>query len=394
MEPHAPHSNRTWPARRASVGRAARATWRVALAVLVAAIPGSLHPQTGSGVPGTDSLSDTDGVGPYGPGVPPLFAFEAPLELRIEADFRRIRRDRDDENPEHPGLVYVLAADGSESEWPVEVRTRGNFRLQTHTCDFPPIRLDFPTSEVEGGVFEGQDKLKLVTHCRDRYEPNVLREYLAYRIYSALTPASFRVRLARVTYHDTSGHDDPMIRLAFLIEMEEALAARLGGRAMEDVELTDGLHPGRVSAEDAMNVDLFQFMVGNTDCTMYFPSDNGGLHNIVAVEREGTTVVPVPYDFDWTGLVDASYARPNPQLNLRRVTDRMYRGFCRANIDYAATYEAFLDRRATIDGLVSGFETMAEDERRSVARYLDDFWETLGDEGRARYSIERACRSY
>ena len=365
----------------------------VGAAAVLAALAGTFGTLNAQGTPSLAAVASGD-TGPYGRDVPPLFATEAPIELRIEADFGQIRRDRADENPEHEGFVYVLEADGSETEWPVQIRTRGNYRLQTNTCEFPPIRLNFPKSRVEGGVFEGQDKIKLVTHCRDRYEQNVPREYLAYRIYNTITPASFRVRLARVTYVDTSGRDDPLTRLAFFIEMDEAIAERLGGRTMENEELEDGLHPARVSAEDATTVDLFQYMVGNTDYTMYFPSDNGGLHNIIAVDREGTTVVPVPYDFDLTGLVDARYAEPNPEFNLRTVRDRMYRGFCRPLIDYAGTYAAFLERRPEIDRIIADLDVMEDDQRRSVTRYLDQFWETLEDEGRARRAIEASCRNY
>jgi len=333
-----------------------------------------------------------DSSGPYGPDVPPLFAAETPLEIRIESDFRQIRRDRRDENPEHEGIVVVGEDDGTETEWPVQVRTRGNFRLQSNVCDFPPIRLNFPKSQVEGGVFEGQDKIKLVTHCRDRYREELLREYLAYRIYNTVTDQSFRVRMARVTYVDTSGREDPLTRNAFFIEMEEALAERLGGEVIPDEELEDGLHPARVSAENAARVDLFAYMVGNTDYTMYFPSDNGGLHNIVPVHREGGMVVAVPYDFDWTGLVDAPYSEPNPALGLRSVTDRIYRGMCRPGMDYAAAYRVFIAARPEIEALVTGMDIMEEDERRDVARYLEDFWETVTDDGQARRRIEGACR--
>jgi hypothetical protein len=366
----------------------------VFLVSLVAVTPLVAHAHPGPQEADAPERVTTGDPGPYGSDVPPLFAAEAPLDLRIEADFGQIRRDREDENPEREGVVYVRNADGSEAAWPVQVRTRGNFRLQTNTCDFPPIRLNFAASAMEGGVFEGQDKVKLVTHCRDRYEPNVLREYLTYRIYNQLTPASFRVRLARVTYHDTSGREDPMTRLAFFIEMEEALAERLGGRVLEDEELAEGLNPGLISAGDAVRVDLFQYMVGNTDYTMYFPSDNGGLHNIVAVERGPVGVVPVPYDFDWTGFVDARYAKPNPLLNLRSVTDRIYRGFCRPTIDYPATYVGFLEQRPNIDRMIAGFAVMEEDDRRAAIRYLEEFWETLENERRADRRIEGACRSY
>lgn len=337
------------------------------------------------------AATESGAVGPYGPDAAPLFASGALLELRIESDFDQILDDRDEENPEHEGRVFVREADGSETEWPAQVRTRGRFRLQSNTCEFPPIRLNFPKSEVEGGIFEGQDKVKLVTHCRDRYEQQVLREYLVYRIYNEITPESFRVRLARVTYVDTSGKEDPVTRIAFFIEMEEALAERLGGTVIADEDLAAGLHPARVSNAEAARVNLFAYMVGNTDFSLY-ASTGEGLHNIVPIEREGGGVLPVPYDFDWTGMVDAPYARPDRSLGIRRVTDRIYRGLCRPGLDYAAAYASFQAARPGIDAVVGSLELLTDDSREDVVDFLNDFWETIEDERDARRRIEEACR--
>jgi len=48
--------------------------------------------------------------------------------------------------------------------------------------------------------------------------------------------------------------------------------------------------------------------------------------------------------------------------------------------------------RPEIEALVTGMDIMEEDERRDVARYLEDFWETVTDDGQARRRIEGACR--
>lgn len=164
-----------------------------------------------------------------------LFSSDEVLEFVLTSDFDQLKKDRGQESDEIPGQVEVLGAGGESVQIPIQVKTRGKFRLQRRICPDPPLRLNFPESEPHGTVFDGQDKLKLVSHCRDsdRYEQNLLEEYLAYRIYNHLTEISFRVQLARITYRDTSGKNDPIERMAFLIEDEEAMAARLGGTMIE-----------------------------------------------------------------------------------------------------------------------------------------------------------------
>lgn len=358
-------------------------------------LPVALCTVLGMGMPGTATAQeDPPSAGsPPADGAAPLFAGTAPLAVRIEADFRAILGDRAEDNPERPGTFILAGENGAEETFPVQIRTRGKFRLRRSTCSFPPLRLNFPRSRVEGSVLDGQDKIKLVTHCRDgdRYEQNVVKEYLAYRLYQLVTPGSFRVRMLRVTYVDTAGEEDTRTRLAFLIEMEEAMAERLGGTVMSDEDQERGIHPAWIIGGRAVPLNLFQYMIGNTDFSIY--GDRGlPPHNAVPVEDENGQVTPVPYDFDFSGLVDAPYAKPDPSLGIRNVRQRVFRGLCRPGVDYPAMYRRFADLRPAVAALVRDEPLLADDEEEEVLDYLDDFWETLERPDRARSRIEERCR--
>lgn len=318
--------------------------------------------------------------------VAPLFRSHEPLRLRIEADFKGLRGDRDEDSEERDGTLVIIGEDGSEEAFPLEIRTRGRFRLQPSTCRFPPLRLDVPRSRMDGTPFEDQDKLKLVTHCRDddRYEQNVIKEYLVYRIYNQLTPRSFQARLAHITYLDVTGEDDTVEKWGFVIEAEEALEERLGATLIE--ERPEGVRPERIPHEEVALLNLFQFMVGNTDYSIY------GQHNVVAFETDDSTITPVPYDFDWTGFVNAPYARPDPSLRTRNVRQRVYRGVCRPGMDYDSVNEAVLAEREAITELVRGESRLGDDERDDVLDFLEGFWEVLSNPDDARDEIEESCR--
>jgi hypothetical protein len=231
-----------------------------------------------------------------------LFSPETLLEFTLKADFDQLDDDREQEVEERPGTVLWRTPGGEEVSIPMKVQTRGIFRLKKSTCSFPPLRLNFADTAAVGTVFEGQDKIKLVAHCRDRdsYEQNLLEEFLAYRIYNVLTPVGFQVQLARITYVDTSGKDDPVTRLAFLIEDEDAMAERVEGMMLE-VASAPAEH---FRQDQAGLMYVYQYAIGNTDWSMTH------FHN-VKVMRIGTDYFPIPYDFDFSGLVDAPYAGPN-----------------------------------------------------------------------------------
>lgn len=315
-------------------------------------------------------------------GASALFASHDPLRMTLEAPLRTITRDRSQDSEESPATATITSPDGTVFVTSVDVRTRGNFRLRRDICPFPPLRLDFPRGDLDGSVLDGQNRLKLVTHCRDseESEQNTLEEYLVYRIFNALTDRSFHVRLVRSTYVDTESDDEPLTRWSFLIENGDLVAERLGGTVLESSKL----HPARVRTRTAILAALFQFMVGNTDFSFY------GDHNVLLVETP-ETVIPVPYDFDWTGLVDARYALPDPALPIRSVRQRYYRGLCRPGTDFAELYRHFEERRPEIEALVTEQPGLADNARRKALEYIGDFYEIIGNEGRRRRMIEESC---
>ena len=235
-----------------------------------------------------------------------------------------------------------------------------------------------------GTVFDGEDKIKLVSHCRDRDsdEQNVIEEYLAYRTYNVLTDNSFRVRLARITYVDARGKDEPLTRYAFFIEDKEAVAQRVGGMMLDVPQV----HPTNLNADASARMALFQYMVGNTDWDMVY------FHNVKLLRNSDGIYIPIPYDFDFTGLVAASYAKPDERLGLQTIKNRMYRGFCRPEVDFSTMYSEFNDLRPQIEEIYVGVEGLEEDKKTSALKYVDDFYDIISSERRSSLRIEGACR--
>ena len=161
--------------------------------------------------------------------VAPLFASHAPLAVTIDAPLTTLMKDRPvDEYLD--GTFRFTGDDGAEHALNLKIRTRGKYRRQEEHCDFAPIRLNFRKKQVVGTEFAGQDKLKLVTHCKNKqsyYEQLLLREYLAYRFLNVMTDKSFGVRLLQINYVDTEGAK-PMSKVGFIIEDEDAVAERTG----------------------------------------------------------------------------------------------------------------------------------------------------------------------
>ena len=261
----------------------------------------------------------------------PLFDDDSVIEIRLGGPLRTLARDKKSaERVEYP---FVLSVDGTDI--PVDVRVRGKSR--TIVCGFPPMRLRFPAEGTSQTVFADQDKLKLVTHCksnRQGSENNTLEEYTAYRIFNLISDAGYRVRLLRIHYEDTDGGLRHLDRpyYGFLIESDEELAARIGGEVAE----IGGVPYSRLNDRKTALFYVFQYMIGNTDWSLIrAPGEDVCCHNAHLIEKNGG-LYPIPYDFDFSGLVNASYAKQSSIVGTKRVTQRVYRGYCKLPIDRIA----------------------------------------------------------
>lgn len=196
----------------------------------------------------------------------------------------------------------------------VEVRSRGKFRRRV--CEVPPLKLKFPKKELRAAQLDTFNEIKLVVPCFDdpRGEDLLLREYVAYRMYERLNPQySVRARLVKITFRDRHVEQFKTPVYCLLLEHEEQLAARLGGKIAPAYNLSaDSLH-----TEQAAMTAMFQYLIGNTDWGIH---DARNVYMFKSTNDTKTRLIP--YDFDFAGLVNAPYATPNADTGLKNVRER------------------------------------------------------------------------
>jgi hypothetical protein len=316
---------------------------------------------------------------PYSP--PKLFASAAPVRFTLWAPFGLLKKDRWDKMPYHPASV-TYAGDSGEVKVPVHVRARGIWRRKN--CEIPPLRLNFKKDSAKKTLFSHLDRVRLVLPCKggDDFEQYILQEYQLYRVQRLLTPYSYDVRLARVSYVDSEKKDTLRTGYAFLLEESIALAERLGGK-VEDIKgaAGDDLQPD----ENAM-FGVFEYMIGNTDFSV------AALHNVTLLFKD-SVYVPVAYDFDWSGAVNTRYAKPAPQLNIRTVENRIMRGYCSAPEHFEKAFTVFREKKDAIYALYSDSlaAPLKPDVVKRTLKFFDDFYEVINNPRLAKRMIVESC---
>jgi hypothetical protein len=295
----------------------------------------------------------------------PLFAAHETLVLTLKADFKAVNKDRTESSAaRYPGTISVGA--DSAAPIPVELGSRGHFRLRQGSCAWVPLRVQFRKKDVTGTVFDGQSSLKLVTHCRDTndFEQHVLREYLPYRIYGLVSPIFFRARLAKIAYVDAASGKTLTTRYGMFIEDDSDVARRAEARSV-DLPRTQFKD---LEQDSLTTMTLFEYMIANTDVSIY------KLHNVKLMVTERRVTYPVPYDFDFSGLVDTPYANPDPKLGIGTVRDRLYRGPCRSEAEFEPILERFRAKKAEVMALYDSLPDLNAGYRKQARSYLEEFY--------------------
>ncbi|MBW6460701.1 MAG: hypothetical protein K0B08_09020 [Bacteroidales bacterium] len=316
----------------------------------------------------------------------PLFQSDELLQIELKADFRKVFLVTDD-STYFPARLSFIDDEGQLKTMDIQIRTRGKTRRKMGVCSFTPLRVNFPKKETAGTPFEGQNVLKLVSHCNkaNHNEQNIILEYLIYKAFNVLTDSSFKVRPARIDYIYDDKKGETIQKFAFFIEREKLLAERL----LMVERKPDRVRPDRVDPYQACLVDIFQYMIGNADYSIY------ERHNVIILSDAFGTGQPVavPYDFDWSGVVLANYAVPNPKINTKDVTVRVYRGIKQEPEILNRSIRRFQEKKEEIYSLFEDFELLDNKEKKRVTRYLDDFYRVIGNERLVRMEFVEKARN-
>jgi hypothetical protein len=319
---------------------------------------------------------------------PALFEADDVLELTLVQNIKALKKDIDEDRTYHPAALSYTDHNNRKVTLNVSVKTRGKTRRNPRLCDTPPLAVKFKGAEKKGTIFRKQKKLKLVTRCKKTkgiYEQYVLMEYLVYRLYNILSEKSFRARLVHITYVDSEGKYKPLTKYAFFIEDEKKMAKRNNGK-LDDSKYKYWVFQKK---EEQILVSLFQFMIGNTDWSI------PGRHNVKIIRAgEGNSLYAVPYDFDMSGIINTSYARPHEKLQskIRDVRSRLYRGLCRKQEEFTPVIARFNEKKEAIYALYNNFELLNSRLKKNTLRYLDGFYEIINNPRLVKKHLVENCR--
>jgi hypothetical protein len=317
-----------------------------------------------------------------------LFEEEKPLEISLRFDLATYFRAKPKVDYLKTNItIYISKTDSITKD--IRLRTRGVFRNQY--CRFAPIELNFKKAGFGYSDLNSISKIKLVPQCSSskQNEDWVLREYLTYKLFNVFTDTSFRVRLVTVTYIDSEKKRKPIKQYGFFIEPAEMLLARTNSVQIKTHALTQKNIIPKIMDRFA----IFNYMIGNYDWAV------PGQHNVLVIKPLAFDTVglaiAIPHDFDWTGLVNPTYAIPAEIVGTETVRDRIFFGICRSKEVFKKDLEIFSKKKEEFYRVINEFQYVDQSSKKDMTGYLDGFFDQLaGREDRLIYNLRNSCKNF
>jgi len=272
-------------------------------------------------------------------------------------------------NEEIPARITIESASGKlMRNVAMSLNLRGKFRRMK--CEMPPLLLNFKKSTLRDLNLDAIDEMKLVTHCIKGKEgqENLQEERLCYQMYEKLTPYAYRTIWVTMEYCDSANPDSCITSVGFLLEPDKVLCARMGVTEMRKFNVSQD----SLQYESFRLVSAFNFMIGNRDWDVV-----AGRNAKLFFEPKIGKYVVVPYGFDYSNIVGASYRRESLTAPMVHSYDRIYDGYyfrnqSSATLQYFATYED------SIQNVIANADSpMEADRRKKISNYVEDWFKWL-----------------
>ncbi len=316
-----------------------------------------------------------------------LFSDQEIFSIKLNYSVKDIKKNTNDSTYINSNLIYK-DSDGTWKNIEVGLRARGNYRRKN--CYFSPIKIKIKKAIANETLFKGNKKLKLVLPCfkGNNGNDNLVKEGIAYKLYETISPYHFKTRMVTIDLTEKRGNKTIEHNLkGILIEDDKKVANRHNGKSMKR-----SIHPLNQDAICSVQNDFFQFMIANTDYSTAYQHNQ----KLFYINKK---IIPAPYDFDMSGLVDAGYAVvsqvQNETLPITSVTERMYRGFKREEFVLQRVRSEFLENKDKMLKEIDGFQSLFYNQKEftNAKNFILSFFEIMNSNYKFKHQVIGMART-
>lgn len=276
----------------------------------------------------------------------------------------------------------------SETEGTVDIKTDNDaysfnavFDLGGKTrrkiCKFPPVKINLKKKELEGQNFVKKcDRMKIVFQCNSSKSmaETIRKEKFVYDLHNLVTPYGHRALLVKVNM----GDDDKLYD-ALILESDDDIEFRTDTEILKNRTIATNI----IDREEYVKMCLFQYMISNAD----WSARKG--HNTDLFKRNAdNSLVVIPYDFDYSGLIGNHYAVPPENLPIEKVTQRYFMDKNITSEELQNGIRFFLEIENDVFNLIEGADYLSNGTKKSVNKFCEGFYKIIKNEKKVKRLIK------
>ncbi len=243
-------------------------------------------------------------------------------------------------------------------------------------CKMPPVKINLKKKELESRNFVKKcDRVKIVFQCSTSksMSESIKMEKFIYDLHNLVTPYGHKAILTQVKLGDNDKMYDGLI-----LESDEDIEHRTNTTILKNKTIATNV----LDRKEYLKMCLFQYMISNADW-----SARKGHNTDLFKRNEDNSLVVIPYDFDYAGLIANSYAVPPANLPISSVTQRYFmdKNVTIEELNEAVTF--FLDIESDIINLCEGSTYLSKGSSKRVKRFIEEFYKIIKNDKKVKRMI-------
>ena len=197
---------------------------------------------------------------------------------------------------------------------------------------------------------------------------SIKMEKLLYDLYAVVSPYARRAKMIKVNIDGEKKTFD-----AFLLEDDDDFEVRTGTKIIKSRTIATSV----LNRTEYVKMCMFQFMISNADW-----SARKGHNTDLYRREEDNSLIIVPYDFDYSGIINNDYAVAPENLPIERVTQRHFMDKNIPITEMKAGIDLFLEKESTMFKTIEEASFLSEGSKKRFTKFIGEFYKIIKDEKR------------
>mgnify|MGYP001304410525 CR=1 FL=1 len=304
-----------------------------------------------------------------------IFLRSTPLNLTLKINLSELLLKKKFHYWERGGKKFLDATLSYKNE-DISILVQNSGDLNYYQ-DLPPLKFKFNHPNYH--FFRGHKMLKLITHGKIKSGniSKTINNFLAYKKFNILSPFSYKVRLVKIKYVDSSKALEPFIGWGFFVEPKRKILRRFPFKSLSRKKQS---RKTNFNSKQTALLHAFNFFIQDTN--RYFLDDNKFFHQKADLfSFNYFEVLAIPYDFSQSVIHWLNNRSPE-EINYILETSFAKKNWLKyPGLKYSELKNAFrliYNKRTNFENLyLNKSLPLNKKERKAYINYLDHFFKFL-----------------